>query len=457
MQFAAALEVLMLLVVAIVIPKPTVYANTGDWPTLMEGIARSGYNASETIINPTTASNLKLHWSYTLGFGKDVSSQPVEANGLSYWGAWDGYERATDQNGRVIWQTYLGQTTDSNCDPPSVGVASTATVATVPINGTMTPVVFVGGGNGNFYTLNANTGAIIWQTLLGSPPSHFLWSSPALYHGSIYEGVSSFGDCPLVQGQLVQLKASTGAIQHIFNVVPTGCIGGSVWGSPAIDGTTGTIYFGTGNAGSCSTSEKMAPALVALKTTDLSFVGSWQVPASQQIIDSDFGTTPTLFKAMIGGVLRAMVGIENKNGIYYAFDRTNISAGPVWRDRLATGKGTYGLSSSAWDGARLYAAGASTIINGTSCPGSLRALNTATGQVLWQICLNHNIYTPITSVRGVVVVGDGPSLIAVNATTGKQLFSYQDSVSSSHFAGTSISNGVLYAGNLDGKLYAFGM
>ena len=34
----------------------------GDWPTYLVGPGRSGFNKDETIINPTTVSNLKVHW-----------------------------------------------------------------------------------------------------------------------------------------------------------------------------------------------------------------------------------------------------------------------------------------------------------------------------------------------------------------------------------------------------------
>ncbi len=166
---------------------------------------------------------------------------------------------------------------------------SSAAVASLSIGGVKTPVVFVGGGDANLYALNATTGAIIWQTPLGSAPDYFLYGSPAVYKGSVYMGVSSHDDCPLIQGQLVQLKASTGVVQHTFNVVPNGCTGGSVWVAPAIDSATNTIYFGTGNGGTCSTSETMAVALVAVRATDLSLLSSWQIPLPQQSTDGDFG------------------------------------------------------------------------------------------------------------------------------------------------------------------------
>jgi len=177
----------------------------------------------------------------------------------------------------------------------------------------------------------------------------------------------------------------------------------------------------------------------------------------------DFGNTPTFFKATIGGVLHKMIGITNKNGTYYAFDRTNISAGPMWTATLAepggspdNGQGT--ISSSSWDGTNLYAAGAVTTINGVSCHGSLRALNPTNGAFLWELCLGKNVIGAVISAPGLVIVGTGPYMFVVDASTGKKLFTYHDTVTGAGFwAAASISNGVLYIGNMDGKLYAFGL
>ena len=434
-------------------------AATGDWQTFLFDNTRSSYNPSETIINRTTAPHLKLHWTRTIA--AKISAEPVEVNGMAYWGSWDGVEHASRlSDGTDVWTANLGTTTGS-CSSQPTGLTSTANISSVPIGGVTTPVDFVGGGgNATFYALNATTGAIIWQTVLSTQAGAYNWSSPAVFNNSIYIGLSSLGDCPLVQGQVLQLDASTGTIQHIFKVVPDGCIGANVWSSPTIDKQLGLVYISTGNEGTCSTTETMADAVVALSTTDLSLVASWQIPASQQITDGDFGATPTLFTATIGTVMHKMVGLLNKNGIYYAFDRTNISAGPLWQKQLAAPASPYenNVSSSAWDGTSLYVSAAKTTINRKSCQGSLRALNPASGAFLWQDCLSSNALDPVIAVPGLAEIGAGTSLLVVNTATGKSLYTFKDPNASSNFWGPgSISNGVLYAGNKDGKLYAFGM
>jgi polyvinyl alcohol dehydrogenase (cytochrome) len=437
---------------------------SGDWPTYLDNGARTGYNSAETIITPSTAPNLAQLWADHAGGA--ISAEPVQVNGVVYYGSWDGHEYAVDAaTGTQLWQSpYLGQTAGPACtNPPTVGVASTATVGTITVSGTATQAVFVSGGDGNFYALNASTGAVIWQTQLGAPPDFFLWSSPLVYNGSIYEGVASFLDCPLIRGAIVQLDAATGAVQNTLYTVPAGCTGGSVWGSPTVDTATGDIYFGTGNAGSCGSPEPLAVAVVQT-ASNLNVLGSWQVPPSQQPNnDSDFGSTPTLFSATISGSVHQMVGLQNKNGIYYAFDRSAISSGPLWQKRMSAGgvcpECGHGadISPSAYDGQHLFVGSEKTTISGVTCAGSIRELRPSNGKVMWADCLPSPVLGAVTAVPGVAFAGAGNTVYAAETSTGAILWSHQDtSIGSNFWGAASISNGHLYFGNQDGNLYAFG-
>jgi len=429
-------------------------ATSGNWSTYLNNSSRTGFDSAETLITPSTAPGLQPLWTDSSG---SVSAQPVEVNGTVYYGSWDGYERAVDAaTGTQLWATYVGQTTKSACNPPSVGVASTATVGTIPVNGVSTQAVFVGGGDHNFYALNAATGAVIWKSALGTTASTFLWSSPLFYRGFIYEGVSSFGDCPLVRGKMVEIRATTGVIRNTLYTAPSGCTGAGVWGSPALDTSTGDIYFATGNS-STTCAEPLSVAVIQASSS-LSMLSSWQIPSADHGPDSDFGSTPTLFTS--AGV--PMVGVQNKNGVYYALDRSSLSGGPVWRTRIAKAGecpecGAGNISSSAWDSNYLYVGGGNTTVNGVSCKGSVQALQPGTGNIIWQDCLQGGpVLGAITAVPGVVFLGQGTYFMALDAGTGNTLFSYQDSNSASDFWGpASISNGVAYIGNQDGTLFAF--
>ena len=231
-------------------------------------------------------------------------------------------------------------------------------------------------------------GAVIWKTNLGTPPADYLWSSPILFNGSIYEAVASFGDCPLVPGRIVQMDATTGAIQHTTYMVPNGCIGGGIWSSPAIDTSDGSIYVTTGTPNGCNGQPEMSPAIVKLRASDLSIISSWTIPQSELYSDPDFGATPTLFTAVINGVQRQLVAALDKNGIFYAWDRSNVAAGPVWEKRIANpAGGPLSIASAAWDGSTLYIGGGNTIINGVSCYENISALDPATGNFIWRNCV----------------------------------------------------------------------
>jgi len=441
--------------------KNDVFWYTGGTPpavaTYRGDLGRSGYYPSETGLTTANAANLKVHW--TAGGGVDSFAQPIVANNMVFWSDWTGTEHGANLNGQDLWTTNIGTTTppaSDNCSPGTAGPTSTPTLGTV--GGVST--LFVGGGNGVFYALNAQTGAIIWQTRLGTSPDNFLWDSPALYNGTIYMGVASYGDCPLVQGKLVALNAATGAITGTADMVPNGCLGGGIWSSPAVDASAGTIWVTTGTPPACSNGNVMAPAIVELRASDLSLVGYWNVPVSSQGAgDPDFGSTPTLFTATINGQVRSLVGAVNKDAIFYAWDRTNPAAGPVWQTTIATASGdpTVGsIVSASWDGTNLYVGGGNTTINGTSCRASLDALNPSTGAFVWRSCQSSPLYGGITEVPGVIVEGTlGGTVLFLNAASGATLFNYNTGVSEVQ-GECAVANGIVYIPLDDGSLVALG-
>ncbi len=435
---------------------------SSDWTTYFAGDDRSGFAGNEGALNVTSASSLHLAWkasdSGSSGVDHGVFSQPIVLNQVVYWGSFDGYERATDTTGHLLWQTFLGHTVAPDCvNPSTAGVASTATVTSDVQVGTATSVLYVGGGDSKVYALNAATGAVLWSHSVGLNPDYFVWSSPAVYNNSVYIGVASFGDCPLVQGQLLQLNRVTGAVQHTFNVVPNGCTGGGVWGSPTIDAVAGTVYFDTGNNGDCTSTEPLSASIVEVNASDLSQVGAWSVPPAQQNTDSDFGSTPTLFSGVIGGHSESLVGAINKNGIFYAFGRGALASGPVWETPIAIGgadptDGAGDVGSAAFDGTALYVVGDATT---SGCTGTVNSLNPSTGAFNWQHCYTDGGFAlagVTADSGGVVAVGEGNNIAVLSAANGASVFTY---AGTGPFLGPpSIAEGTLFEGDMAGNLYA---
>jgi hypothetical protein len=415
-------------------------------------LGRDGYSP-DTAIRVDNVSGLQELWAdHAAGA---ITDQPAIVNGIAYWGDWAGKEHATNATGKSLWSTYLGQTDAPGCNPSLVGIASSPTVGTV--NGTK--VVITGGGASDVAELRASTGAVVWDTRIAPPDGGFVWSSPVLYDGSIYIGISSFGDCPLVASAVFMVNAATGAVEHEFSTVPAGgCLGGGVWSSPAIDAAEDALFVTTGNT-TCTT--PLQDAMLKLSLANLALVGSWAVPAGQRVSDSDWGSSPTLFTAEIGGQLEQLVGSADKNGIFYALDTTALSRGPIWEYQIAQGggdpqNGNGSIAPATWDGTTLYVAGGATTISGNTCLGSVDALDPATGQPLWSDCLDDGpVLAALTSVPGVVVAMTGSDLVALQASDGDQLFEWADANHTPFYGPAVVSGPVVFAGNTDGNLFAW--
>ena len=169
-----------------------------DFPTYLGDVERTSSASSEQLINLSTASSLHLLWNYTSA-GREIQSQPVEQNGIVYFGSLSGYEYAVyGTNGTFLWKTFLGQDqNDTACGGPT-GVTSTATV--------VGNVLYVDGGFPYLYALNSSSGAVEWRVLIGGSDSlgFYDWSSPLIYDDYAYIGIASDCDQPLVPAGLAQ-------------------------------------------------------------------------------------------------------------------------------------------------------------------------------------------------------------------------------------------------------------
>ena len=256
------------------------------------------------------------------------------------------------------------------------------------MNGIPTRAVFVGGGDGRFYALNASTGRVIWKTQLGGgQPGLFLYSSPVLYHGSIYEGIGSFGDCPPVRGGIVRMNAATGTVENTLYTVPTGCNGADVWGSPTVDTATGDIYFATSNAGSCNSPETLSVALVQASAS-LNLLSSWQIPPR-----SCQTTTATLDLRRHCSRLRSPVSFIKWWACRTKTRSTMPSTAPPspgvrsgssgWQQAESARCAETQIYPSAYDGHHLFVGSGKTQVNGVTCAGSIPELEPATCTTVW--------------------------------------------------------------------------
>jgi outer membrane protein assembly factor BamB len=431
--------------------KPTLPSAGKDWPMYLHDPQRTAAS-DEAILSPANAGGLTKRWSFKTNAA--IAASPVISGGTVYIGSWDGYEYALDAaTGALKWKTYLGKTvSDARCDPLILGVTSSAVV--------QDGVVYVGGGDPNWYALDAETGAILWKVFIGDnsiPGGNYNWASPLLYNGYAYIGVSSNCDDPLIQGKLLQVDLRTHQIVHTLITTPDGTEGAGIWTSPSIDEATNTIFLASGTATLPVDIQPLAQAVIAVDASTLAVKASWRVPDADTVPDSDFATTPILFNDKNGTPLVAAI---NKNGYIYTFNRGDVGAGPVWKQGIAIAGlcplcGDGSISNGTYGQHTLYFGGGFASFNGVNYLGSVRALDPATGKFLWQHGTDGSVFGSLTYTNGLIIDGAGSLVEVLDATTGTRLYSYQ--TGEQIYSAPSVSHGQIFIGSTDGNVYAFGL
>ncbi len=454
-----------------------------NWTSAGQNIFNTRSQPLTTLTN-TKAPKLSPTWTYHAH--GDVSATPSVYGGVVYFPDWGGYLNAVSAaTGQAIWSypvsNYVG-----------TGYAGTSTFPLPPV-ARDTPAVYgdeiiLGDLAGaHVFAVNRYTGALIWSTQVDTHPMAIITGNPVVYNGTVYVGVSSAEEaasadpgypCCTFRGSIVALNTTTGAkVWQTYTVpdnggVPGGYSGGSVWDTPAINPLTGLIYFGTGNnytvpdsvttceqaanppgSGNCTAPDDYFDAMMALdlKTGQIVWTSktiaydAWggacgYLPPgvtwcpSPEGPDYDMGGSgPNVMTVTTNGVPRQVVGIGQKSGIYWLFDATTGQA--VWHTLVGPGSYLGGIEwGTAYDGKHIYVAIANAyhipynpISNGvldtsqTLTGGSWAALDPATGEILWQTGdPNGAIDTgAVSTAGGVVFAGsmDG-TMYALNGKTG---------------------------------------
>lgn len=435
----------------------------GDWATWQKDLVGSRHAAAEHRINNKNVKNLKLKWAFAYpktdiescdGCGPNtfVRSEPAVVGDTIYFGGSDGKFYARDaRNGAAKWEF----------DLRSVDPAGRSIVWDGPA--VAGGVVYFGDARGYFYALDDRTGALKWSAPIGGHPFATITSSPIVYEGRVYVGVSSLENgqgrnypCCTFRGHIDSLDANTGELKWRYHTMPEpqqigtwpsgaamfGPSGGGVWSSPVIDPSTGTLYVGTGQNYSGSGGDFNTMLALDARTGGLRWknqvtdADTWRMlcwdpdPTGYcpgltdgAANDYDLGATPNIFR--VGD--RTLVGVGQKTGVYHVLDARTGEV--VWRDQLGVPVPNSGHGGIQWgasyDGERLY------IATNYADPGTLFAVNPADGDVLWQ--------TPSPA--------DG-------CTTGGAA-QYPDICVRAHAPAVSSSPGLAWEGSTDGKFRAY--
>jgi polyvinyl alcohol dehydrogenase (cytochrome) len=394
---------------------------------------------------------LKLKWAY--GFDHDIVAfaQPSVLDRYLFVGSASGMIQALSTDSGCVHWTY------------QASAPVRAAILVVPI-GDGHAILF-GDQYGWFYSLDAETGGLLWKKRVEPNESVRLTAAPVAYQGSVFVGVASWEEgrtsnpdypCCTFRGAVAALRIKDGSqVWKTYTIRERprqsaknqwGPSGASVWGAPTIDAKRGLLYVTTGDNFS-EPASNMSDAVVALELATGRIVWSrqttpgdvWNSSCNQKNNcpgpDHDYGSSVLLEKDGNG---RELLLAGQKSGMVYALDPDNKGK-VVWQIRVAKGGVNGGVQwGMASDGQKLYAASSDVVrLPGSNADpldprprpldptqgGGLTALRIGTGEKVW--------YTPP------VACGQRPGC------------------SPAQSAAVTAIPGVVFSGSLDGHLRAY--
>ena len=473
-------------------------AAPGQWPMAGQNIYDTHFQVAEHVLSPANASRLAPRW--TLTTAGAVSATPTVSGGVVYVPDYGGKLWAVAAaSGRVLWSRdisgYTGVSGDASRTSPAVYGRELILGDGWILNSSAS--------GARVFAVDRHTGTLVWSTKVDTDPAAVITSSPVVYRGVAYLGISSKGEAGgpgTFRGAVIALDAATGTLLWKTYTVPSNngnsdsnkpgyYSGNAVWSSsPVIDPARGLLYVGTGNnytvpAGICTAPGQAGctqPAagdyldsILALRLSDgtVAWVDHtldgdlWTVPQPSGP-DFDFGAGPNLFTSRdpVTGRTRQLLGIGQKSGVYWAVDPATGTV--AWQTVVgpAGNGGNGGIEyGTATDGRRIYAAEGDTAripyTLGGSGPyagqvvtgGSWAALDPATGKILWQTPDPHGDFDTsyVTAANGVIYAGSLASastdMYALDAATGTILWSFASGGSVT--GGAAIAGGSVYWGS----------
>lgn len=384
----------------------------------------AGHDLEGSRTQPTATFRLPLVPAWTFDANRwthrsnnEITGYPIVSDGCVFVGSSTGNNAAGQHlpgwvfalnadTGDVVWQTQV-----------EGGVYSTVAVADEIVYAFVSRI-----SSPYVVALDQDSGQILWETVVDRQPGADAVSSPIVYDGMVWVGVSGTaaeieeGPRTAFQGSSVLLATDSshgyapGQIIRKIWTIPEpdqldGYAGGAQWGTIAIDPVTHMGYSGTGNPFNY---DKEHPNTNAVLKLDLDWdsptfgtvVGSYKgdveeyfpdltgndsalCEETEQVsgffvfglecvnLDLDFGIHPNIFT---DGQGRRIVAAGQKSGVLHFIDAETM--GPVNTVLLGVPSAVGGIvSSAAYDGTNLY--------GGHTIGGYLWSVDATTHQTRW--------------------------------------------------------------------------
>lgn len=359
-------------------------------------------------LTPDNVGDLELKWAFAFPNATRARSQPALTEQAIFTGSQDGRVYALDTQSGCIWWTF-----DADSEVRSA--------PTLGEDGNL----YFGDFNANVYAVDASSGELIWKKSVKDHPAGTITGSLTLHDGRLYVPMSSTevisamnGDygCCTFRGGVTAIDTKDGRMlwrmhttdepkqttKNKNGAMNFGPSGAPVWSSPTVDAKRGLLYIGTGENYSTPANDK-SDSIIALD------LASGKIRWVQQMLqgdawnascgraaqrnnincpkedgpDLDFGAPPILVKAADGS---DVILAGQKSGIIYALNPGD-GGKLLWQQRAGMGGFNGGVHwGMATDGKILFAGIADT-------PGNKRAVgpprqgmhafDVITGKALW--------------------------------------------------------------------------
>ena len=451
-------------------PVPTSTPAGVDWSTFGFDLQRTGYNPNEKTLGTSNVGGVHPLWSTPAYVGNFMQGEPVVATNVNvgassknllYAGAMGGQFYAIDADtGATLWSKQLGTGSYVCPDtgaPGNWGVEGTA-VLDRPRNR-----IYVPDGANQVHALDLASGAEAsgWPVSVAPVTSHDFIHTALNYNASnglLYATTSSTCDISPWYGRVAAINTSSATLVNTF-YTEQGSSGGGIWGfgGAAIDPATNDVFIAVGNADGSNESLYYGEHIVEL-SADLNTVIASNFPPNMPFMyDSDFGATPLLFQPVGCPPLLAAV---NKSGAFLLYDRTNISAGPIQEITMAsTGSEFRGLPS--YDPITNYVYVALPDSQGIYLPGvgafSMTANCTLNPTPVWNGTFGATAdkRSPVTIANGVAYVAGYNENTVYAFDAASGARLWSGSLSGSGQVGPVVVNGHLYVGDVGGTIHAW--
>ena len=452
-----------------------------DWNGWGRDPANTRYHPSSGL-SARDVPRLRLKWAFAYP-GRAAYGQPVVVGDRLFGGGSGGRVFSLDaRTGCTHWSYSAGAV-----------VRTAVVVARLPAESSRL-VAWFGDEKATLHAVDAATGQRLWTTRVTDHPGARVLSTPQFHEGRLYVGASSNEEvaaadanyeCCTFRGVVAALDAASGQViwkSHTVRETPQptrrnpagtqmhGPAGGSIFSSPTIDTKRRLLYVGTGNgytnersdstnaviAFDLDTGERRWTAQV--RQNDAWILGCEGAPTgncpSPLGVDFGFASSPVLATLARG---RQVIVAAEKSGIVHGLDPRNRGK-ILWQTQLVPGSPDGGiLWGSAADTRHVYVATSGYSYPSGSGPGSLTALETATGRVLWSHpapvlgcawgadrCAQGQV-AAVTAIPGVVFSGalDG-HLRAYASRDGKVLWQFDTGQ-----AFPAVNGGIAQGGGID--------